>query len=169
MAIQATDLKYYLSGGASNTDPNASLGGAMSSTETLTGGLHDLFDTISEDETAAGDVEYRCIYAANTSAETGTNARIWIEANTPSPGSSIRIGLGTAAIDDDEPTTADESTAPAGVTFSAAPIDVDTALTIGDMAAGAIKSVWIERTVTAGMAAIGNDTMQLGLRVGSGA
>ena len=169
MAILSTDLKFYLSGGAANSNPNASLGGAMSSTETLTGALHDLFDAISEDETAAGDAEYRCIYLVNTSAELASNARIWIEANTPSPGSSVEIGLGTAAINADEPTFADEGTAPAGVTFSAAPVDVDTALTIGDLPAGARQAIVIRRTVTAGMAATASDTMQLGVRVGSGA
>ena len=36
MAIVAGDLKIYLSGGAGNSDPNASLGGIISSTEVQT-------------------------------------------------------------------------------------------------------------------------------------
>ena len=169
MAIVATDLVFYLSGGAANSDPAASIGGAASSTLTLTGAAHDLFDAIAEDETDAGDVEYRCAYLTNTSAETATNARLWIEANTPSPGSSVEIGLGAAAINGTETAAADEGTAPAGVSFSAAPVDKDTALVIGDLPAGASKSIWIKRVVTPGMAATASDTMQLGVRVGSGA
>ena len=50
MAIAAGDINTYLSGGASNSDPDASLGGAKSSTEWTGGTLHDLFDAVSGDE-----------------------------------------------------------------------------------------------------------------------
>ena len=37
--IETTDIKIYLSGGATNTDPNASLGGIISSTELVDNNL----------------------------------------------------------------------------------------------------------------------------------
>ena len=54
----AVDLEYRLSGGAANSDPILSIGGAMSSVE-VTGST--LFDTVSSAEAAAGDTEYRCV------------------------------------------------------------------------------------------------------------
>ena len=52
MPIVSTDIKYRLSGGSSNTDPTASLGGVKSTTDAST----NLLDTVSSAEAAAGDV-----------------------------------------------------------------------------------------------------------------
>lgn len=53
MAITATDIQFRLSGGSGNTDVNASLGGAKSSTQITSASLHNLFDQVSGDESAA--------------------------------------------------------------------------------------------------------------------
>lgn len=150
MAIVASDIKYRLSGGASNTDPNASLGGAESSTDAGSG----IFDNVSSAEGTAGDTEYRCIYVKNTHGSlTYQGAKVWIQANTPSADTTVDIGLGTTAVGTgNEQTVADEQTAPSGVTFSAA-ANEGAALSIGDIPAGHHKAVWIRRTVTAGAAA----------------
>ena len=47
---------WRLSGGAANTNPLASLGGIMS---TSTAAGSNIFDDVTGDEGAAGDVEYR--------------------------------------------------------------------------------------------------------------
>jgi hypothetical protein len=57
VAITASDLQTRLSGGGANADPNASLGGVMSSTAWAGGVLHDLFDVVTGDENAASEVE----------------------------------------------------------------------------------------------------------------
>lgn len=149
MPIISTDIKYRLSGGAANTDPNASLGGAASTTDAPAG----ILDNVSSAEAVAGDIEYRCVYVKNNHGSlTLLGAKVWIQANTPSGDTGVEIGLGTSAINGNEQTVADESTAPSGVTFSN-PANEGAGLSIGDLASGATKAVWIKRTVTAGAAA----------------
>jgi len=161
MPIIATDIKFYLSGGASNADVNASLGGVVSSVEITTATLHNLFDVVSSAETTAGDVEYRCIYVQNTHATlTLQNAQNWISSNTPSADTNANIGLGTSAIAATEQTVADESTAPAGVTFTA-PASQGSGLSIGNLAPGETKAIWVRRTINAAAGAYNGDTMTI--------
>lgn len=156
MPIVSTDIKYRLSGGSSNTDPTASLGGVKSTTDAST----NLLDTVSSAEAAAGDVEYRCEYIHNAHATlTLEAAKVWVQANTPSADTTIEIGLGTSAVNATEQTIANESTAPSGVTFVAA-VNEAGAVALGDIPAGQHRAIWIKRTVTAAAAA-SNDTATL--------
>ena len=148
MAIVSTDIQYRLSGGASNSDTAASLGGVKSSTA-----ASNYFDDVSSAEASAGDTEYRCVYVHNAHATlTLIGAKVFIQANTPSSDTDVAIGLGSSAINGTEQTVANESTAPTGVSFSA-PTTFAGGLAIGDLAAGAHKAVWVRRTVNAGAAA----------------
>jgi hypothetical protein len=161
MAIISSEIQYRLSGGASNSVASASIGGAKSSTAITTGVANNLFDNVSGDEAAAGDVEYRCVYIHNANASlTWENVVVWISANTPSTSTTIDIGLGAAAVNATETAVANESTAPAGVTFSA-PTTKGAGLSIGNIPAGQAKAVWLRRTVEAGAAAINNDNVVL--------
>ena len=158
MPLQSTDLILRLSGGAANTDPNASLGGAISTTEWSAA----IFDDVSSAEGAAGDVEYRCVYFHNPHATlTALGAKVWIPSNTPSADTDITIGAGTAAAgaSTTEQIVADENTAPSGVTFVAAANEAG-AVVLGDIAPGARKALWLKRNTTAGAAAA-NDTFTL--------
>lgn len=156
MPIISTDIVYRLSGGASNTDVNASLGGAKSSTNVGTG-LHNLFDVVGSAEAATGDTEYRCVYVHNNHGTlTMQSAKIWISSNTPSTDTSVEIALGSSAVNGTETSVANENTAPSGPTFSA-PASEGAALSIGDIPAGQHKAVWIKRIVNAGAAAYNSD------------
>ena len=156
MAIQATDIEFRLSGGASNSDPNAALGGVMSSTAVGTG-VHNLFDQVSSAESVAGDTEPRCFYVRNSHGTlTLQGAKVWIQSNTPSPDTAVRIALGTSAVNGTEQTIADESATPTGVTWSTA-ANEGAALSIGDIPAGQHKAIWVERVITAGAAAYNDD------------
>ncbi len=160
MPIVATDIEFRLSGGASNALGDASVGGAISSS-VVSASVNALFDYVTGDESSAGDVEYRCIYVRNSHATlTLYGTKIWIDTNTPSTNTSADIGLGSSAINGSEQTIANENTAPTSVTFSSA-ANLAAALTIGDLAPGQSKAVWIRRTVTAGAAAYANDSMSL--------
>ena len=148
MAIISTDIQYRLSGGSSNSDPAASLGGVKSSTA-----ASNYFDDVSSAEASAGDTEYRCVYVHNNHGTLSLiGAKVFIQTNTPSSDTDVAIGLGSSAINGTEQTDADESTAPTGVSFSA-PTTFAGGLAIGDLAAGAHKAVWVRRTVNAGAAA----------------
>lgn len=142
MPIINTDIKQRLSGGAANAVADASIGGAKSSNDAPAG----LFDTVTGAESAAGDTEYRCIYVHNNHGTlTLVGAKIWVDAN---PSAQINIGLGVAAVNATETAIANESTAPASVTFTASASE-GAALTIGDIPAGQHKAVWLRRIVAA--------------------
>lgn len=160
MAVTAGDIDFRLSGGASNTDPDASLGGVKSSQEVSTA-VDQLFDAASAADAQAGDVEYRCVYVHNSSgADTMINATVHLSGNTPLPTTTIDIGVGTAAVNANEQTIADEDTAPTGVTFSA-PSSQGAALALGNIAPGEHKAVWLRRTIAAGAGSSANDTFSL--------
>lgn len=153
MPIVSTDIKYRLSGGASNADQNASLGGVKSSNEASA----SLFDIVGSAEAAAGDVEYRCFYVHNAHATlTMQNSVLWVQTQTPSPGTDVAVGLGTSAVNGVEQTVPNENTAPSGVSFVAAPNKAG-GIAIGDIPPGQHRAVWVRRTVTAGAAAYNND------------
>lgn len=151
MPIASSDIQYRLSGGASNSDANASLGGAKSSTAVPSG----LFDDVTSSESSAGDTEYRCFYVHNNHGTLSLqSAVVWISANTT--GSRIAIGVGSAAINGTEQTVADESTAPTSVTFSQ-PASKGAGLSLGTIPAGQHKAVWVRRIIAASTGA-SNDT-----------
>lgn len=164
MAITASDLQFRLSGGGSNTDVNAALGGAKSSTQVTSASLHNLFDQVSGAESAAGDTEYRCIYLHNAHGSlTLQNAAVYISSNTPSGDTSVEIGVGTSSINGTEQTVANENTAPSGVTFSA-PSTFGAALSLGSIPAGQHKAIWIKRIVNAGAAAYNTDAVTIAVQ-----
>lgn len=148
MAIVSGDILYKLSGGSGNSNPDASLGGIISSTTAGT----NVFDDVGSAEATAGDIEYRCLYVLNNHASlTYLGAKIWIQTNTPSADTTVAIGLGTAGLNTTEQTVANENTAPTSVTFSS-PTDFTGGLTMGDIPFGQRYAFWIRRTVTAGAA-----------------
>lgn len=155
MPIVSTDIKFRLSGGAANAVPLASLGGIKSSADVT---ASTLFDGVSGAESAAGDVEYRCIYPHNAHATLALDAAVfWIQANTPSTTTTHDIGLGTSILNGTEQTVVDESTAPVGVTFTAAAAK-GSGVALGSIPAGQHRAVWIRRTISAGTAALASDT-----------
>lgn len=159
MPIVSGDIEFRLSGGASNTDPNASLGGVKSSTSIVDATLHNLFDIVSSAEAAAGDVEYRCIYVHNDHGSlTMQNAKVFIETNTPSDDTAVEIAVGASAVNGTEQTIADENSAPTGVSFSSAD-GSGNALSLGDIPAGQHRAVWIKRIVSEGAAAYNADSV----------
>lgn len=162
MPLIANDFVLRLSGGASNSDANASLGGAKSSNAASTS-VDALFDGVSSAEALAGDTEYRCVYLHNSNATSSMlDAKVWISANTPSASTTLAIGVGSAAVNGTEQTVANESTAPTSVSFSE-PSTEGAALALGTIPAGQHRAIWLRRTVTASAPATANDTWTLSL------
>lgn len=154
MPITSAEIVYRLSGGAANSNANASIGGAKSSTVVPAA----LFDDVTSAESAAGDTEYRCIYVHNANgALTMQNAVLWITANTTA--NRIAVGVGSSAVNGTEQTVADENTAPTGVAFSQ-PTAKGAAIALGNIPAGQHRAVWMRRAITAASAA-SNDTYSL--------
>jgi len=152
--IAASDIKFYLSGGAGNSDPDAALGGIISTTEITDDSLNNLFDNVSGEEHTAGDTEYRCFYVKNTNVtDTAYNVKIYIDTNTTAADDTINIGKDLAGVNGTADTIADESTAPdPAVTFSSAD-GIANAITLGNIAAGQVYAIWVKRIVSAGSTA----------------
>lgn len=162
MPIASADIKYRLSGGAANSDPNAALGGAKSSTDVVDNVDNNLFDDVSGAEHTAGRVEYRCIYVHNAHATlTLTSALVWIQSDTSGADSDLSIAVGSAAVNGTEQTIANETTAPTGVTWSDAAVSRATGLALGDLPAGQHKAVWLRRTISAGSTPQAADTCSI--------
>ena len=162
MTIIAANFEVRLSGGAGNANPNASLGGAISTTA-YSSATDGLFDAVSAAEASAGRVEFRCVYLRNGHASTQmTTARIWIASQPAHPGSTLEIGVGTSAVNGTEQTVANETTAPTGVTFSA-PSTAATGLALGNIPAGQHRAIWYRRTIAAGSGNVAATTATPGL------
>jgi hypothetical protein len=148
----ANSLAFRLSGGASNSDPLLSLGGAMSSNAVT---ANTLFDTVSAAEASPGDVEYRCFYVYNDGTIDLTALSLSIS-DQPTQGTyAIALdggGLNATA----EGPVADESTAPSGESFGAGP------LSLPDLAQTDKIAVWVRRTISASTPgiALGSNTAQ---------
>jgi hypothetical protein len=159
MPIAGASLKYYLSGGAGNADPNAALGGVRSTT--LVGaGLNNLFDDVTGDEAAAGVVEYLCIFFRNEDAN--ANGLIgpvaWIDVQSEAL-DTVSIGIDPAGKNAAAAVIANEAAAPAGVAFTT-PITKGTGLALpgAPYAQNDFVAIWVRRTVGAGAASINPDT-----------
>ena len=161
MAIAETDLIWRLSGGVGNDNPAASLGGIISA---AAGGIivktktfNSIFDDISGTESAAGDIEYRCIYITNVHATLGLTApKIYISTNTANANDMIDIGVDLAGVDATADTVATETDAPdPAVTFAhnCTSYATGVALSATLTANGGRAGIWIRRTITAGMTA----------------
>lgn len=163
MAIVASDIVYRLSvvtasaGDTTAGTPATSLGDQVSTTAITTATLNNLFDDVSGAEAAAGDIEYRCIFVLNNHGSlTLQGAKVGITSQTAG-GGTIDFGLDPAAVSAkglgsaQAATIANESSAPAGVSFAG------TEQTIGDLAPGQVKGIWLRRTVTAGAGALNPD------------
>jgi hypothetical protein len=158
----AVTIAYRHSGGASNSDPTASLGGAISSNAVATS-IHGLFDQVSSAEASAGDIEYRCLYVINTGTTTAETAKIWIQTNTSSADTTLAIALAGEGKNGTAEVVGAEGTAPTGESFSS-PADLANGLALGNLAQNDYFAVWVRRTVTAGAAGAASDTFTL--RVG---
>lgn len=161
MPIASSDIKQYLSGGSGNTDPNASLGGAISTTEITDNVDNNLFDDVSGSEATAGDTEYRGIYFKNTHASlTLQSTKIWIETQTTSSNDAVAIALPGEGLNATIETIANESTAPSGETFSA-PASYAAGLSMGNIPNGQYYGLWVRRVVDASASAYTANSFQL--------
>lgn len=161
MSVASGDINTYHSGGSGNSDPNASLGGAKSTTQWAGAVKNDLFDNVSSAESASGDTEYRAIYVQNDNGtDTLLDARVFISSNTTSSDDTLAIAMADEAINATIETIANEGTAPVGPSFSS-PTDYSGGLKIGDLTAGQYRGLWVRRVVSAAAGPITDNTATL--------
>lgn len=162
--IQSSDIKVYLSGGAGNTDPDASLGGVISTTELTDNSLHNLFDKVTAAQASAGETSYRAVYIKNENASlTYEDVVAYISSQTTSSETSLEISVATEAKNTAIQTIVDETTAPSGQTFISA-TGVGSGQSIGDLATNDYKGLWVKWIVDASATAFANDTAVIATR-----
>lgn len=134
-----------LTGGAANSDPNASLGGARSGHNVSATPLANLFAHVTPAQGIAGAVHYRAVDLVNGGDAPAAYLSVWIDPNTPSPSTALALGAGAL-----ESTLAigAETTAPAGISFGE-PTE-GARLALPDLPVGQGVRVWLRRTVLAG-------------------
>jgi hypothetical protein len=157
MAIVSTDILYKLAttagtaGNQNTSTPAASLGKYISTTQITDASLHNLFDVITGDENAASTVDYRAFFVHNNHATlTLQSPVVWIVSQTTG-GASVAISVDTTAASTlasataQMKTIANELTAPATQTFTT-PTTKAGGLALGDIPAGQVKGIWVQRT-----------------------
>ena len=90
MPVTDADIMYVFSGGASNADPNASLGGD-SSTIPIAGTI--LFNDVPPQNALDGSVDYRCIYVVNDSPTQSLYSASIILASQVPNGAYVQLGF----------------------------------------------------------------------------
>lgn len=148
----ASSIEYYLTGGAANADPDASLGGTTSSNALSGTALNNLFDNVDPTEALAGDVEYRAIAIKNDGDAEARNVEFYFTDTTNSE-SIVAVwydSTGTQSI-------ANESTEPTGASGNWTTPLVGSKLSLGNLAVGAEHRLWIRRTISASASNLNDD------------
>lgn len=179
MAIAPSDIILRLSttagaAGDSTAGTTAgSLGKYVSTTEVGTG-ANALFDDVSGTENAASESEYRCIFVLNNHATlTFINATIYLSAEVGG-GAAIALATDNIAISAKGSAAAQaaqiasEDTVPTGVSAFSSPTTDATGLSLGSLAPGQVKAVWVRRT-TANTVALDGDGVTLTVAGDTGA
>jgi hypothetical protein len=153
--MEPHEIKYFYSGGGTNFNPSASLGGAISQYEVI-GSLHSLFDWVTGPEAAAGSINYRCIYVRNINTTTALeNTELWLVDSVG--GASISVGVEASP-----PLVANESTAPSGVIFSSP--TQESPLQIGTIAPEGYTGIWLKREILPNTSPLANDSVLISIR-----
>lgn len=168
MAITAGDIlyKYSVAAAAGNTTGGTaatSLGDQISTTPIPDASIDNLFDVITGDENAASDVEYRCFFVHNAHATlTWENVMVWLSAEVGG-GAAAAIALDNIAASAvgsasaQAAAVANENTSPgAGAGAFSSPTTKAGGLSIGNLAPGQVKAIWVRRTA-ANNGALNND------------
>jgi hypothetical protein len=152
MAVRPADIRFYYTGGATNSDPALSIGGAASSVE-IVGGA-PLFDDVTGYESLTGNVAYRCFAVKNIGTQSWLQVKVHVASNT--------VGDDTISIAVETPSgnlvqqLLKEDDEPIGLTF-ATPSSRDNGIlcgsegsVIGKLDPGKWIGIWVKREVPAG-------------------
>jgi hypothetical protein len=166
MTILQSEILLRLSGGASNTVPNDSLGGIMSTTTNIVDNTaENLFDHVAGAESTPGDTEYRGFYVLNSNGTlTYQDAKIWIDSETSHSGANLTMSLCHEGLNATMETIANENTAPVGASINFVEANgIGNALVLGDIPAGQRFGIWLKRVI--GAATLAKNAYELVIKV----
>jgi hypothetical protein len=153
----AVTPRWYYSGGATNSDPTLSIGGAKSSVVLSTTQLNNLFDNTTGDEASAGCDEYRLLYIQNDGTTTWVDPVMWIteqpNVSDVATGETLEFGMSAQGKNAAATAIANVNTAPAAVSFDdPATKGTGTALSAPDYAQNDYIGVWFHKHTPASQA-----------------
>jgi hypothetical protein len=171
MPIDVSEMVFYLSGGSSNTDPNLSLGGGISTTplnadDSNTIRLQNLFANRTIAQAKAGGRFHRCIFLKNNNTTlTATNMRIWQSDINPTT-EALFIAIGATGLGEKGNAIgpiANEITLPWISTTARFHAYLDAAHfgIIPDLAPTEYIAIWLQLKLPANMALVNNDMFGL--------
>lgn len=163
MSIVSADIqiRYSVAAAAGDTTGGTaagSLGDQVSTSVMADDVTGNLFPPVTGDESLAGVVKYRCVFALNNhSTLTLQNATVKV-ASQIAGGSTIALGVDNIAASAKGSASAqaatipNENTAPSGVSaFGLGPI------ALGNIGPGQVKGIWVRQTTPAGATSPGLD------------
>ena len=86
------DISFVLSGGSTNINPNASIGGEPSSSPIVDNMINNLYDDVSSDQSRDGMIDYRCFYVFNDGPTPIYNIRVWVVSQSET-GANVELGV----------------------------------------------------------------------------
>jgi hypothetical protein len=153
----ASNLFFHYTGGASNVDPDLSLGGTGSSERLATTALNNLFDNIDPDEIDTGDrTEYRAIDLYNEGDAEAHNVQFYFT-ETPNAESILAVWLDTTGTQ----SIANETTEPTGASGNWTTPLVGSKLELANLAVSGNHRLWIRRIVDQDADNLNEDTATL--------
>lgn len=128
------------------------LGGAATANVISSGVLHNIFDIVTPGEASAGDTEYRAVDLYNNGDAIAVSVEAFID-----PDATIGdLSMGIEASEINSTTSiANESTAPAGVTFSDP--TAGSPLAIANIGIGDYARIWLRRVIPSAAGNSNND------------
>lgn len=178
-AIVASDIKWHFTttaGSAGNSTANTTvstfLGKYAASSLWAGGGTNDLFADITGAQNAASQVDYAGLAIENGNASNSAQNSVAYLSSEVAGGASVAIGADTTAASSltnasaQLLTIANNTTAPAGVSFSS-PTTAGTGISLGTIAVANVKGLWVRRTA-ANTAALSADGVTLAVQVDTG-
>lgn len=147
VAAPPLDFSVQLSGGVSNSDPAASLGGAMSGFD-VNGSV--LFASVPAADAEEGLTDYRCVYLNNNDVQDATVVAWLVDDEEEFPGREFfSIGPAAEASGDTVEAIPNATTAPDDVAFGTG-TTAETGEDLGTVGQGDGKGVWICRDIPPG-------------------
>ena len=158
MPIVSSDIKLKLSvktgsaGNSATSNIAGSLGKYISTTEIVDATLNNLFEDVTGDENASSNVDYKCFFIHNAHATlTMQTTKIWFQSQV-SGGTTLAMALDNIAASAIGATSAQaaeiatKNDAPSGVGSYSSPTDKASGITVGDIAPGQCRAIWVRRT-----------------------
>lgn len=159
MSIEVGEIGLFLTGGSANANPNASLGGNVSTVQVVNNQLHNLFRRVTDGEASSGVTLYRCVAVKNRDPSLEMrNVAFYMVTDSKSADSLVLYSRGQSDKNQVETAIVDEFTSPTGsnINFVAA-LNRTGGLNLGSLDAGEWRNVWIKYVVQPGAEPFPND------------